>query len=116
MTAHEFLHLKQPLFLIDDLVALFVFFDDPIDQFIDFGVIRGRQKRAVFVEVFEMRRIDDGRFDDVIIDPNVVFLRKFGERLHIIHVRTANAHVEEHRDAVLPHVLDEIFEVGPNWS
>ena len=52
----------------------------------------------------------------MVIDSDIVFLRKFGEHLHVIHVGAAYADVEEYRNAVLPHILDEIFEVRPDWS
>ena len=57
--AHEFLHLQQSLLLVYDFVALPVLVDNPVNQLIDLGIVGGRQKRTVLVEMFEMRRIDD---------------------------------------------------------
>ena len=34
----------------------------------------------------------------------------------IVHVRAADANIEEHRYAVLPHVLDKVFKVRPDWG
>jgi hypothetical protein len=47
------LHLDDAFPLIDDLVSLFVFLHDPIDQLVSADIER-RQKGAVFIEVFEM--------------------------------------------------------------
>ena len=59
IAAHEFLHLQQSLLLVYDFVALPVLVDNPVNQLIDLGIVGGRQKRTVLVEMFEMRRIDD---------------------------------------------------------
>ena len=114
LAAHKFLHLKQARLLVDDLVALLVFLDYPVDELIHLWIIRRRQERAVLIEMFKVRRIDQRRFDNMVINADVVIVSKLGECLHIVHVRPADADVEKCRVAILPHVLYQVLEIRAN--
>ena len=48
-----------------------MFLDDPVDQLVNAGIVERSQKRAVFIEVFEMWRIEHRRLDNVIVDADI---------------------------------------------
>src|SRR5262245_43854155 len=54
VSAQELFHLPQAGFLIDDLVALLMLLQDPVDQFVHPRIILWCEERAVLVQVFEM--------------------------------------------------------------
>ena len=63
-----------------------------------------------------MWRIEHRRLDDMEVDADIMIVRKLGKLTHIIHVRPGDAHVEETPSSCTTHVLDQVFEIRPDWS